>query len=363
MSNNQNLLDIAEQSPNITICSIAEQGAISSISLIPEISIDKMPMIKSNLSLLKDEMKNFLKKYNFIVSEDGIKVAKAKATELNKMASTLDTLRKEKVKEVSAPIKEFDTEAREIHKMIKATRESLLSQVKKFEEETMQKVEENLSNEVKALFKLYKVESEFQKAQFADLVKISNLTKGGRLTKKASDELQNRVLKDKQLQDIIQARLIALDGICLKAGLETPLQKHNTQHFLFSEDYEEQLNKLIEVELKRQDETKRRIAQQIEDRRKREEQIAQKLQEKEEQKKVSPAQKKPIQKPSISGHKATYTIMVEMELEAADMDVAKLEELTQRKFKKCGFTSIKGVHITKHEQIEENSLIKAGSLF
>ncbi len=221
-----------------------------------KVEITQLPMITSDLSTLKADIELLLQKYDFIVNEDDIGAVKTKTKELNKLANTLDTLRKEKVKEVSAPIAKFENEAKEIYTMIKEARQTLLDQLVKFENETKQKLEKLLIEELNALNDLHQINTEFQKATYADLVKISNLTKGERITKKTSDELTRRVLEDKQIQEKIQARLIALDGVCLKAGLEAPLQKHNVQHFLFSDNYDEQLNNLIQVELKRQDETK-----------------------------------------------------------------------------------------------------------
>jgi len=341
-----------------------------------EVKIVQLPIIKSDLSVLKDNIKFLLKKYNFIVSEDDIKVVRAKTTELNKLATTLDTLRKEKVKEVSEPIKKFEEEAKEIYSMIKETRQTLLNQMKKFEDETKQKLEELLKEELKILNEVYGIKSEFQKTTYADLIKLTSLTKGGKLTKKANDELQSRVLADKQLQDVIQARLIALDGVCLKAGLEAPLQKHNVQHFLFSDTYEEQLNDLIIVELKRQEDTKKRIAQQIEDKRKREEEA---LKKQEAVKKMEEVQKtKEVVKQATSkvyepnpknlkpvNNTAKYQITVTMELETKDMDTEMLERATQNKFEKCGFESIKDIKVVKidNQILKVNSLLADGSLF
>jgi hypothetical protein len=341
-----------------------------------KVEVTQLPIIKSDLSVLKDNIESLLKKYDFIVSEDDIKAVRVKTTELNKLATTLDTLRKEKVKEVSEPIKIFEKEVKEIYSMIKETRQTLLNQMVKFENETKQKLEKLLKEELKALNEIHDIKPEFQKTICADLVKLTNLTKGGKLTKKTSDELQNRVLKDKQLQDIIQSRLIALDGICLKAGLETPLQKHNVQHFLFSENYEEQLQQLIEVELKRQDETKRRVIQQMEDKRIRDEEA---LKKQESVKKAEEVQKteeivkqtiSTIQEPSPKNltpvnNTAKYQITVAMEFETKDMSIEMLKKATQDRFIKCGFKSIKDIKVVKSEMLYkgDNTLLKAGSLF
>lgn len=339
-----------------------------------KIEIAQLPIIKSDLSVLKDNVESLLKKYDFIVSEDDIKVARAKTIELNKLASTLDTLRKEKVKEVSEPIKKFEEEAKEIYSMIKETRQALLNQMSKFENETKQKLEKLLKEELEALNDIHNIKSEYQKATYNDLVKLTNLTKGGKLTKKTSDELQNRVFKDKQLQDTIQARLISLDGICLKAGLEAPLQKHNVQHFLYSDNYDEKLSELIEVELKRQDETKQRLAQQLEEKKRREIKASNQQNTVEKTEEVS--QVKDIVKETISmenkpssvikpaNNTTKYEVTVTMEFETKDMDTEMLKRITQNKFIKCGFESIKNIEVVKKTiNTKVSSLLAEGSLF
>ena len=332
-----------------------------------KIEITQLPIIKSDLSVLKERVKSLLKKYDFIVSEDDIKAVRAKTTELNKLAIALDTLRKEKVKEVSEPIKKFDLEAKEIYSMIKETRQTLLDQVKKFENETKIKIEGLLKEEIKTLNEIYHIDDEFQKATYADLVKLTNLTKGGKLTKKTSDELKTRVLQDKQVQEKIQARLIALDGICLKAGLEAPLQKHNVQHFLFSDNYDEQLNSLIQVELKRQEETKRKIAQQLEKRR-RIEAVKKAEEAKQTQKIVEetiPKEIKASSKIKPANNSTKYQVTVTMEFKTKDMDEEMMAKITQKKFLKCGFESIKDIQVVKivNIPIAKESLLASGSLF
>lgn len=333
-----------------------------------KVEITQLPVIKSNLSTLKGNIESLLKKYDFIVSEDDIKAVRVKTAELNKLATTLDTLRKEKVKEVSEPIKKFEEEVKEIYSIIKKTRQTLLDQMVKFENETKQKLENLLKGELRELNEIHGIKPEFKKASYADLVIISNLTKGGKVTKKANDELNKRILQDKQIQEKIQTRLIALDGICLKSGLEAPLEKHNVQHFLYSDNYDEQLNELIKVELKRQDETKRRIAQQFEDQKIRENNAL------EEQKTVK--QTKEIVNKAISTSSNTsskmkpannstkYQVIVTMEFETNDMDIEMLKRATQNRFIKCGFESIRDIKVVKKTiSPKTNSLLADGSLF
>jgi hypothetical protein len=326
-----------------------------------KVDIRQLPAITSNFTETKARIGSYLKEFEFLVTEDDCKFAKEKATELNKLADTLDTLRKDKIKEISAPIAAFDAEAKAIHGMIKQTRQSLVDQYVKFELKTKEKLCAILSNEVKNLWKLHGVEKEFQRAIFDDLIILSNVTSTGRLTKKADDALVARVMQDKRLQDTITARLLVLEGTSLKAGLKAPLERHNVAHFLFSDDYDNQLQNLINSELKRQQDTERRIAEQIQAKAQQEidalkaqmdkERIdAQKKAQEELVKAISEA-KKPQQQSSqpvnIIDGDMKYSVTVTMEFNSKDMDVEKLKEATMRKFEKAGFKSVASVNIEK----------------
>lgn len=359
--------------------------------LAVDVKINQMPTITSNLGQLKNQIGAFLENFNFVVTDDGVKFAKTKAQELNKLADTLDRLRIDKVKEVSAPIGAFETEAKEIYMMIKKTRQSLLDQILKCESETKNKIQSLLKQELDSLWKLHEVQKEFQKATFGDLAILSNITSTGRLAKKADDILIKRVLADRQMQDKISTRLMVLEGSSFKAGLKAPLGRHNVAHFLYADNYDEQLQSLIAVELSRQEETERRIAHQLEAEKQREiETINAQAQEnlllhktklaKEMDEAISLAlpqeiihhsQSKPRTHQSISKQGDTkYTLTVVMELEMGDMDVEKLKIATLKKFATAGFKSVKSVAVEKVAITQSQSSFKQegvpmaeGSLF
>jgi hypothetical protein len=348
------------------------------------VDICQHPTITSNFAETKVRIGSYLKEFEFVVTEDDCKFAKEKATELNKLADTLDTLRKDKIKEISAPIAAFDAEAKEIHGMIKQTRQSLVDQYTKFESKIKDKLRTLLGNEVQNLWKLHGVEKEFQRAVFEDLVILSNMTSTGRLTKKADDTIVSRVMQDKRIQDTITARLLVLEGTSLKAGLTAPLARHNVAHFLFSDDYDNQLQNLIDSELKRQQETEKRIAEQVQAKAQREidaikaeierERITVKTKADAELKKaLAEVQKpQPIQQPAnITDGDMKYSVTVTMQFAAKDMDINKLKEATMRRFVKAGFQNVASVDIEKvaigrpkNKSVSTDKLMVAdGSLF
>ena len=72
----------------------------------------------------------------FVVTADTLPDAKKLGTELNQMAKHIDDRRKAEVPNVSAPIRQFDAQMKELVTMCKSGRQKLLSQIQRFEDET-----------------------------------------------------------------------------------------------------------------------------------------------------------------------------------------------------------------------------------
>lgn len=216
-----------------------------------EITQVTLPIIKSNFDAVKQSLGEQLKKFELIVQEDDVKIAKQNATTLNKLKSEIETLRKEKTKELSAPIKEFELKAKELANMCENTRQGLLTQVAKFEDKKLLFCKELLNKELQAQYKEFMVFEEFQNVEISDLVILSNLNKNS-LAKKARDIIKERVLEALKNQKMIETRLLELGNYCLKNGLEVPLTKENIISFLYLENdefYKNKLNSLIKSEI------------------------------------------------------------------------------------------------------------------
>lgn len=349
------------------------------------VDIRQLPSFTSNFAETKKQIGSYLKEFEFVVTEEDCKFAKEKATELNQLADALDTLRKNKIKEISDPIAAFDAEAKEIHALIKQTRQSLVDQYTKFDEKRKEQLRAMLATEVQNLWKLHGVDKEFQRAHFEDLVILSNMTSTGKLTKKADDAITSRVLADKQLQEKITARLMTLEGDSLKAGLVSALGRHNVNHFLFANNYEEQLKSLIDVELRRQVETEARLAKQLETKQQLQNVVDESQVEKERitaainaqaevKKAMSATPQNTQQSPlptaaNLQDGDMKYTITVSMEFNTEDMDVEALKVATLRKFLKSGFKSVSNIDIQKvaigkpNTPSANDGLMAAGSYF
>ena len=100
-----------------------------------------------------------------------------------------------------------------------------------------------------SLWKDREVEDEFQKAEYKDLVILSNILESGKLTGKAKNEITARVNADKQKQTEIKMRLLELENKCYRAGLKVPLERVHVEAFLFADtqDYETRLSSLLYV--------------------------------------------------------------------------------------------------------------------
>ncbi len=304
-----------------------------------------LPIINGNLNDVKRQLVAKLQQSDLIVDSDSVKVAKTMATSINKLKAEIAKKRKTIIAELSAPIKELETQAKELESLCEESRQKLLLQVKVFDDKERDKVKELLKKELQATYKKYGVNVEFQIAKFEDLAIISNLTKTG-LAKKARTAIDERVCACKVQQGKIETRLLTLDSICFKAGLQIPLTRENINHFLMIEEddeYLEQLVSLIKNELNR-----------LED--------ANKLKEKIESQDrkhaiVAPTEPKltheyphykntqefkPVKR-NIG--KKTYVVTATFEVTVNENMGASLEQMLIDKFQKTGFKQIPNVQV------------------
>lgn len=105
--------------------------------------------INFNFAEIKSELEEKLVKYkNLVVTEDGIKAAKADKSKLNKLATAIEDKRKEIKSVCLAPYNTFETQCKELVSLIKAPVIAIDTQIKEFED--IKKQEKY--NELKAYF-------------------------------------------------------------------------------------------------------------------------------------------------------------------------------------------------------------------
>lgn len=215
-----------------------------------------------NFEDVKAALASHLERFDTVVSADGVKDAKAAATEINKLRQSIERRRKDAVAEVSAPIREFEAAMKELSGLCEDARGRLLSQVEQFEDQTRAVVLEALEDLRATLWDSGGVEKQFRRTQIDDLVKISSLTKAGNLTSAASKDVSLRVTKDKALQDLVSARLSSLEGASRDAGLDSPIASEHVRGFVESDDetWQSELDRLLRAEVERQRQTEQRVA-------------------------------------------------------------------------------------------------------
>ena len=206
-----------------------------------------LPVISGNLEEIKAELQEQLKQFDLIVDADSVKTAKSMATQINKLSGEIDKKRKQIVAELSAPIKEFEAQMKELKNLCQDSRQNLLSQVKVYDEKKLDEVKKLLQDELHNKYTHYGVRDEFQRVTIDDLAILSHLTQGGALAKKARDAVDERVSEEKKLQEKIDKRLLTLGEICYQGGLSVPLTRENINHFLMVESDDEYLGKLASL--------------------------------------------------------------------------------------------------------------------
>lgn len=231
------------------------------------IRIDSAPArLAVNFDEIRAALAQELERYNVVVTADTVADAKKLATELNKTATEIDRRRKEEVAAVSEPVRQFDEQMKELVVMCKDGRQSLLDQVKKFEDETRETARSLLVIARAELWDGMGVEPEFQSAEFDDLILLTSVTAKGNLSAKARNELEKRAAADKAMQDRTRMRLLELENESFRAGLSAPLTRDHVAAFLFTDDgkYRAELDRIMAAEKWREEEAQRRMREKLE---------------------------------------------------------------------------------------------------
>ena len=201
-------------------------------------------------------------KYNSIVTIDNFDVMKETSQELGKMAKYVSNFRIAKVKEESVEIQDFEKNFKEITKIIEEKQETIKEGLSVFEELTRKQINLVCKEYLTAQFEALKIRLEFQNIDISDMTQRKFMTKTGAISADGKKEVEARVNVKLSLQNKVDLRLSNLENICFKAGVE-PLSKEYVQGFLFDdeESYNKKLDDLIEMEIKRNDEVKRKAEQ------------------------------------------------------------------------------------------------------
>lgn len=232
------------------------------------IQIQNTPaLVEVNFDALREALEIEVSKYKIVVTSDTVKEAKALSTELNATKKLIDDRRKDEVAKASEPIKQFDEQMKELVIICEKGRKDILDQVARFEEERKEKIKALLIEKRQTFWDQFKVTEEFQSVEIDDLIKLGSLTDGGKLTNAARQRIEMRVRENKELQDRTDRRLLELKAECFEASLDSPLERVHVESFLFADDeiYKNRLQQLVATEIERQEKTKARERQRIQE--------------------------------------------------------------------------------------------------
>lgn len=224
-----------------------------------------LPALTTNFDVVKAELESELSKYqNVVVTLDTLAQDKKLAQEITAKGREFDKLRKEKVSEISAPIKVFDDQMKSLKGICDNLAGTIKSQVKTFEDEKLIEIGKALGQALtEARQKADVVEDFFGVDMHKPLIKLTALTKTNKLTKASQSAIDEIVFNEKSNMQLVALRIAQLEAKSYEAGLDVPIAQVNVNHFILDsdDDYVQKLEQVISAELERQDQAKRRKAE------------------------------------------------------------------------------------------------------
>lgn len=169
-------------------------------------SITSLGSIDSNIEVIKDKaaaIKNFYA--NLVISEEDCKDMKKEMASLNKAKDAVKKYRMDIVKKFNEPLDNFVNSAKETEKILTETYDSLKGQIKKFEDETLNKKTE----EVKAYYEEYAQSLHIDFVPFENSGLSITLSASIKSLKEASKSFLDRIDSDLKLINTQDEALIS----------------------------------------------------------------------------------------------------------------------------------------------------------
>ncbi len=216
----------------------------------------KLPVLTGDFEAEKLALTAELDKYkNVLVTQETLKDDKKLAGSLSAKGKRYNSERIRIVGEVSKPIVAFTDQMKELSCLCSDAAKLINDQVKVFEEEKLKKLRDDLLAFLENTRQSSGIEHEFRRSELdPKLIKLGSLTAKGSITKSAKDAVIAIVNQEYAIQQRTHYRLLQLESESHKAGLLSPLDRISVETFLFAEDeaYQQQLTKIIDIELGRQ---------------------------------------------------------------------------------------------------------------
>ena len=168
-------------------------------------SITSLGSIDSNIELIKDKAAAIKSFYaNLVISEEDCKDMKKEMASLNKAKDAVKKYRMDIVKKFNEPLDNFVNSAKETEKILTETYDSLKGQIKKFEDETLNKKTE----EVKAYYEEYAQSLHIDFVPFENSGLSVTLSASMKSLKEASKSFLDRIDSDIKLINTLEKDLI-----------------------------------------------------------------------------------------------------------------------------------------------------------
>lgn len=221
----------------------------------------KIVVFNSEHQNILEHITNELKadKYNSIVTMDNFNSMKESSNELGKMSKLISRFRIDKKNSEMEDINTFDTNFKSYCSLIDEKQTEIKKGLDVFEAETRKQILEVCQKYLVEQYKEQDLRVEFRTIDISDMTLSKYATKNMAISKNGKDEIDRRINEKIALQNKVDNRILSLENICLKAGIE-PLTVEHIQGFLFETDekYEIKLKLLIDAEIKRNEATKQK---------------------------------------------------------------------------------------------------------
>lgn len=248
-----------------------------SILIQPDVKIGTALKIIHNFPASKAAMIEGLKEYEIEVTSENLPSAKKMATELNQLSIVIGKLKKEKAKEAGIPIEEFKALAKELEDLAQDARQKLLAKIDVFDNETRKICKVLMVAHLSSEYDRLEVRKEYRTGEpmIDPMVGISCVTSKGFLTKGARESIEGLAQQGRIAQDRVDGRINQLKAECAAAGLETPLDPSYIERWVNESDavYQDNLRRLIGIELDRQVKAKAAVIAREQDRIRAEERV------------------------------------------------------------------------------------------
>lgn len=195
----------------------------------------ELPVINMNFEEVKASLMDTMERYKgIIVTEEGLKDCKATQKELAGLRNNIDTYRKTIKKEMEKPIKDFETQCKELINLVEAAEQPIKSGILVFDNKRREEKKVKAQELIIEYVQEYGLEEKYA-SRLTVLDKYLTLTGS---VKSIKDDIELRANMLKNEQDMANAKIKMLsDAIVttvdsVNATIKTPLKYEDFQKYI-----------------------------------------------------------------------------------------------------------------------------------